>query len=61
MRDPRKSRDFTIRLETSFIAASRWIGREITRMVIARLLRRLAAYERSQRYSQIELSQHVFS
>ena len=47
MRDPSKSRGVTIRFEVILIAASRWIGREITRMVIARLLRRLAAYGRT--------------
>ncbi len=51
MRNPTKSRDVTIQLEASLIAASRWIGREVARMVTAQLLRRLAAYERSQRYS----------
>jgi hypothetical protein len=51
MRNPTKSRDFTIQLAASLIAASRWIGCEVARMVIAQLLRRLAAYERSQRCS----------
>ncbi len=51
MRSSTKSRDVTIQLEASLTAASRWIGREVARMVTARLLRRLAAYERSQRYS----------
>jgi len=49
MRNPTKSRDFTIQLAASLIAASRWIGREVARMVIAQLLRRLAVYDRSQR------------
>jgi len=51
MRSSTKSRDVTIQLEASLIAACRWIGREVARMVTVRLLRRLAAYERSQRYS----------
>src|SRR2546430_299372 len=41
MRNPTKSRDVTIQLEASLIAASRWIGREVARMVTAQLLRRL--------------------
>jgi hypothetical protein len=40
----------TIRLEENLIAVSRRIAREIARMVLSRLLRRIAAYERSQRY-----------
>jgi hypothetical protein len=51
MRNPPKSRGFTVQLAASLIAASRWIGCEVARMVIAQLLRRLAAYERSQRCS----------
>jgi hypothetical protein len=51
MRNPIKSRGATIRLAASLTAASRWIGREVARMVTAQLLRRLTAYERSQRYS----------
>jgi hypothetical protein len=54
MREPSKSRHVTARLEASLIAASRWIGREVARMVIAQLLRRLATYERTQYYSQVE-------
>ncbi len=50
MRSSTKSRDVTIQLEASLIAASRWIGREVARMVTAQLLRRLAAYERSHMY-----------
>ena len=45
------SRDMTIQLEAALIAGSRWIGRELARMVTAQLLRRLAAYERAQQYS----------
>jgi DNA-binding response OmpR family regulator len=45
MRNPTKSRDVAIQLEASLIAASRRIGCEVARMVIAQLLRRLAAYE----------------
>jgi hypothetical protein len=48
MRAP--AREVTIQLEASLIAASRWLGREVARMVTGQLLRRLAAYERSQRY-----------
>ena len=44
------TREVTIQLEASLIAASRWLGREFARMVTAQLLRRLAAYERGQRY-----------
>jgi len=55
MRDPRKL------LEAGLIAASRWIGREVARMVVARVLRRLAAYETTQRYSQVESPRYVFS
>jgi hypothetical protein len=51
MRNPTTPRDVAIQLEASLIAASRWIGREVARMVTAQLLRGLAAYERSQRYS----------
>jgi hypothetical protein len=51
MRKPAKSRDVTIQLEARLIAASRWIGREVARMVAAQLLRHLATYEGSQRYS----------
>jgi hypothetical protein len=40
-----------IQLEASLIAASRWICRELARMVTAQLVRRIAAYERSLRYS----------
>jgi hypothetical protein len=49
MRNPTKSRDSTIQSAAGLIAASRCIGCEVARMVIAQLLRRLAAYERSQR------------
>ena len=51
MRNPTKLGEVIIQLEASFIAASFWIGREVVRMVTTQLLRRLAAYERSQRYS----------
>jgi hypothetical protein len=60
MRNPIKSRDATIQLAASLTAASRRIGREVARMVIAQLLRRLAAYERSQCYSSLKLPQHTF-
>jgi hypothetical protein len=51
MRELARSRDVTIPLEAGLIAASRWIGREVARMVTAQLLRRLVAYERTQQYS----------
>jgi hypothetical protein len=50
MINPTKSGDVMIQLEASLIAASRWICREVARMVTARLVRRLAAYERSGPY-----------
>jgi hypothetical protein len=40
----------TIRLEDNLIAVSRRISRNISRIVMSQLLRRIAAYERSQRY-----------
>jgi hypothetical protein len=51
MRNPTKSRDVTIQLAASLIAAFRRIGREVARLVIAQLLRRLTIYEWSQPYS----------
>jgi hypothetical protein len=54
-----RSKDVTIQLEASLIAAARWIGRQVARMVTARLLCRLAAYEKSQRYSSSS-PRHVF-
>jgi|HubBroStandDraft_6_1064221.scaffolds.fasta_scaffold681247_2 hypothetical protein len=60
MRNPTKSRDAAIQLAASLFTASRWIGREVARMVTAQLLRRLAAYERSQRCSQVKFPKNAF-
>jgi hypothetical protein len=51
----------TIRLEENLIAVSRRIGREIARMVISRLLRRIAAYGRSRRCYSLKFPTNFFS
>jgi hypothetical protein len=40
--------DLAIRLETSLVAVYHWVGYRIAHVVIARLLRRVVAYERNQ-------------
>ncbi|MBV9427044.1 MAG: hypothetical protein JO084_04860 [Bradyrhizobiaceae bacterium] len=50
MRSLTISRGVTIPVEAGLVAACRWLAGEIARMVTAQLLRRLEAYERSERY-----------
>ena len=50
MRSLTISRGVTIQVEAGLVVACRWLAGEIARMVTAQLLRRLEAYERSERY-----------
>ena len=51
MRSLTISRGVTIQVEAGLVVACHWLAHEIARMVTAQLLRRLEAYERSERYS----------
>jgi hypothetical protein len=60
MRSATEWRGVTIRLEDNLIAVCRRIGRDIARIVMSQLLRRIAAYERSQDYCWLKSPTKVF-